>query len=128
MDIEVKKLEGKGNKAKLLIKAADTPLMNGLRRTVMAHIPVIAIEDITLYENDSPVNDEMLGHRLGLIPIQSSKDLKEGDEFSFTLEKEGPCMVYSKDIQSKDPKIRVAAGKIPITELGKKKKFRGKKN
>ena len=122
--MEVKRLEGKGNKIKLLFKGVDTPFMNGLRRTAMAGIPVIAIEDVTFFENDSPISDEMLAHRLGMLPIESTKEIKEGDEFSFTLQKEGPGTVYAKDIQGKDPKTKIAASKTPITELDKKQSIK----
>ncbi len=45
---------------------------NTLRRIIISEVPTIAIEFVNTKENTSPVHDEYLGHRLGLIPLISS--------------------------------------------------------
>lgn len=37
-------------------------------------IPTLAIEDVYIYNNTSIVQDEVLAHRLGLIPLKGNKD------------------------------------------------------
>lgn len=47
----------------------DAPLANALRRIMMAEVPTMAIEMVTIFQNTSIIADEVLAHRLGLIPI-----------------------------------------------------------
>jgi len=102
----------------------------------MSEVPTLAIEDIILVENTSPVLDEMVAHRLGLIPLTTpideftiAKECEncggEGCQFCsvpLTLEVEASLdetrVAYSKDLHSDDPKIRPVSDKIPIAKLG----------
>ena len=43
--------------------------LNSIRRTLMALVPKLAIEDVTIYDNTSALFDEMVAHRLGLLPV-----------------------------------------------------------
>lgn len=125
MVISVKKLEDKANMASYLITDASPAFINAIRRSIMLHVPCLAVEDISIYENDSVLFDEMLAHRLGLLPIKTDvKTYKQGDKVKLVLEKEGPCTVYSRDIKSTDPKIEVSDKNIPITKLSKDQKLR----
>jgi DNA-directed RNA polymerase I and III subunit RPAC1 len=56
----------------------DPPLANALRRILLGEIPTMAIEHVTIYQNTSVIPDEVLAHRLGLIPI-----LADADDFKF---------------------------------------------
>lgn len=47
----------------------DAPLANAFRRILISEIPTMAIEKVTLYQNTSIIQDEVLAHRIGLIPI-----------------------------------------------------------
>jgi DNA-directed RNA polymerase subunit D len=120
-------------------------LANALRRTLVSDIPRMAIEDVEFhlgpirgedgkeYESITPLFDEMIAHRLGLIPIptnlelfgfrQECKDCKgEGCPnctIMYALNKKGPCTVYSGDLEPVgDPTLMVADEKIPIVKLG----------
>jgi len=48
----------------------DAPIANALRRILIAEIPTMAIEKVFIYNNTSIMQDEVLAHRLGLIPIK----------------------------------------------------------
>lgn len=116
--MDVKLLEKKEDTIKLLFKGTNNAFVNGLRRHMMAGIPTIAVEDVHFYQNTSVMFDEMLAHRLAMVPLKmDSKKYKEGDKVKLILEKEGPATVYSKDIKSTDPKIEPAKLNIPITKL-----------
>ena len=120
MPVSIKKIFEKENTTKLLVKGVPIEIMNAIRRNIMEHVECLAIEDIAIYENNSVMFDELLGHRLGMLPIKTDmKGYKQGDKVKLVLEKEGPCTVYSKDIKSTDPKIDVADKKIPIVKLDK---------
>ena len=120
MFMDIKKVYEDGTVAKFLIKGTNYTFMNTLRRTIMTNVPCLAIEDVQIYENDSPTFDEMLANRLGLLPIKTDvKTYKRGDTVKLVLEKTGPGIVTSKDIKCTDPKIEISDKKIIITKLGK---------
>lgn len=48
----------------------DASIANSLRRTLIAEVPTIAIESVYVYNNTSIMQDEVLAHRLGLLPIK----------------------------------------------------------
>jgi len=123
--MDVKKLSEKGNAIQLLIKGVDTPFMNGLRRAVINAVPVFAVEDVRIYENGSVMFDEMLAHRLAMLPLKTDlKHYKLGEKVTLMVEKEGPGTVYAKDIQSTDPKIEVVDKHVPLVKLAKGQKVK----
>jgi len=123
--MDVKVLDQKDDKVKVLFKGTNTAFVNALRRQIMGGTPVLAIEDVHIYANTGVMFDEMLAHRLGLIPLKmDSKKQKEGDKVKLVLDKEGPCTVYSKDIKSTDPKIEPVDPSILITKLADGQKLK----
>nr|XP_020463266.1 DNA-directed RNA polymerases I and III subunit RPAC1 isoform X2 [Monopterus albus] len=68
----------------------DAAIANAFRRILLAEVPTMAIEKVFIYNNTSIVQDEVLAHRLGLIPIKADPRLFEyrntGDE---SAEEEG---------------------------------------
>ncbi len=123
--MEVKRVYQEENLEKYLIKGVTPAFMNSIRRTIMTDVPCLAVEDVTFYENDSVIFDEMLAGRLGMLPIKTdTKTYKEGDKVKLILEKEGPAIVTSKDIKCTDPKIEILDKRIYITKLGKGQKVK----
>lgn len=47
----------------------DASIANAFRRILIAEIPTLAIEFVFIYNNTSIIQDEVLAHRLGLIPL-----------------------------------------------------------
>jgi DNA-directed RNA polymerases I and III subunit RPAC1 len=47
---------------------------NALRRILIAEVPTIAIETVHLWQNTGVIQDEVLAHRLGLIPLKIDPD------------------------------------------------------
>ncbi|KAF6002540.1 DNA-directed RNA polymerases I and III subunit RPAC1 [Cyanidiococcus yangmingshanensis] len=47
----------------------NAPFLNALRRILIAEVPSMAIEYVTINENSTVMNDEFLAHRLGLVPV-----------------------------------------------------------
>lgn len=134
--MEVCVLEGEGNKVKILLENANPSYANALRRAILSEVPTLAIEDVIIYENSSSLYDEILAHRLGLVPIRT--DLKRFNfrdscacggagcpscTLTLTLEEEGPKVVYSHDLKSPDPELTPVEG-IPIVKLGKGQQLR----
>ncbi|KAK6023682.1 RNA polymerase Rpb3/Rpb11 dimerization domain protein, partial [Ostertagia ostertagi] len=48
----------------------EAPIANALRRVLLAEVPTMAIEKIYLYQNTSVIQDEVLCHRIGLLPLK----------------------------------------------------------
>jgi len=49
----------------------DVSFANALRRILLAEIPTVAIEKVYIADNTSIIHDEVLAHRLGLVPIMA---------------------------------------------------------
>src|SRR3989338_9111589 len=105
-------------------------LANALRRTVINEVPSMAIEDVEFRKNNSLLYDEMIAHRLGLIPLKT--DLKsynlpeectcKGEgcakcQAVATLKVKGPKMVLASELKFKDPAIKPAFPDMPIVLL-----------
>ena len=98
------------------ITGVDPTLVNTLRRIMIAEIPTMAIETVIINQNTSIIPDEVLAHRLGLIPILADADdfeeKKENEDFNekncikFTLnvkcEKNKNGIINNEQIFSKD--------------------------
>jgi DNA-directed RNA polymerase subunit D len=100
---------------------------SALRRIMIGEVPTMAIETVEFKKNDSVLNDEIIAHRLGLVPLTFDKDAyelppKEGKltskhQVKLTLKKKGPGMVYSGDLKSTAKDVKPLYDKIPIVEL-----------
>ncbi len=68
------------------IKGVDPTIVNTLRRIMIAEVPTMAIETVMINQNTSIIPDEVLAHRLGLIPILADAnnfiEKKPDDEFN----------------------------------------------
>ena len=62
------------------IVGASPSFANALRRILIAEVPTMAIEHVFFLNNTSTIPDEILAHRLGLIPILADPDLFRGAE------------------------------------------------
>ena len=135
MKLEKVKEEKKKNKLVLLLKESDEVFANTVRRLILEEVPTLAVEDLELKDNSSALYDEMLGLRLGLIPIKTdlkSYELKEkckcnGEgcarcELKIALKVGRKGYVYAEDAQSTDPKCTFVYPKMPIVKLLAKQK------
>lgn len=118
--MDIKKISENNAALKVVISGIDTALLNGLRRSIMNAVPTYAAETIAVYENSSIMPDEMLSHRIGLLPIRvPEKKTKKGDSIKFALEKEGPVTIYSGDISSISGDAEIVDKQVPLIKLKK---------
>mmetsp|Transcript_3086 Transcript_3086/g.6708 ORF Transcript_3086/g.6708 Transcript_3086/m.6708 type:complete len:424 (-) Transcript_3086:107-1378(-) len=78
------------------IMGVDVSFANALRRIMIAEVPTVAIEKVYIFDNTSIIHDEVLAHRLGLVPInidprllidvESEEDLTDENTLVFKLE------------------------------------------
>ena len=99
---------------KLVIRTEiSESLANAIRRSV-AEVPTLAIDEVEIYKNDSALYDEVLAHRLGLVPLVTEKSMNSKTKIDLKLSKTGPCTVYAEDLKGS---AEIVNGKIPITLL-----------
>eukprot|EP00548_Thalassiothrix_antarctica_P001813 CAMPEP_0194142784 /NCGR_PEP_ID=MMETSP0152-20130528/11999_1 /TAXON_ID=1049557 /ORGANISM="Thalassiothrix antarctica, Strain L6-D1" /LENGTH=405 /DNA_ID=CAMNT_0038841867 /DNA_START=65 /DNA_END=1282 /DNA_ORIENTATION=+ len=70
----------------------DVSFANALRRILISEVPTMAIETVFMWDNTSIIHDEVLAHRLGLIPINVDARYFESydeDEFNDSAENTG---------------------------------------
>lgn len=67
---------------KFVLHNSDLSIATALRRIIMAEVPTMAIEFVTIKNNTSVMNDEYIAHRLGMIPLVSSNV----DQFNYPHE------------------------------------------
>lgn len=127
MNIEIR--EQDDERAVFIVEGVDDTFINTIRRICLVEIPTLAIEDVNIYKNDAKMFDEVLAHRLGLIPLVTDLESyimpSECDcdshcsrcSVSFLLKEKGPKIVYSKDLKSDDPAIKPVYDTIPIVRL-----------
>ncbi len=141
MDIEV--LESIENRIRFVVSKATPELVNSLRRTLLSDIPKMAIDKVEFhlgpimddqgkeYESVTPLFDEIIAHRIGLVPVPTDLQLFcyrdecncDGEgcpscTIMYSLHKMGPCTVYSGDMEALGaPELKVKDELIPIVEL-----------
>jgi DNA-directed RNA polymerase subunit D len=86
------------------VSGINENIANSLRRVVISDVPVLAIEAVTFSQNSSVMDDEVLAHRLGLIPLKTEVDGLE--TITVSLEGAGPGIVYSKNLTVKETKAK----------------------
>ncbi|MDK2383909.1 MAG: DNA-directed RNA polymerase subunit D [Candidatus Korarchaeota archaeon] len=126
-----------------MIEDAPLGFVNAIRRLSESSVPVMAIDEVMFLENNSAMYDEIIAHRLGLIPLSSEKALekyKRPEECAVDpnqpecytilhLEAEAkaeecgdqvcgePVVVYSGDLVSEDPDVKPVYEDMPIAYL-----------
>lgn len=130
----IKILESSDSRIKVSIKGVDRVYANALRRFAINEVPCMAIDDVVIQQNSSVLYDEILAHRLGLIPL--STDLK-----GYVLPQDCSCKedlgcskcrvllvlhavatnevktIYSGDLRSEDDSIKPYVDNIPLVKL-----------
>lgn len=121
----------------MLVEGISVALANAVRRAMITEVPTMCIEDIEVFENSSSLYDEVLAHRLGLIPLKTDlenyvlpEDCKcagkgcSSCSLTFILDREGPGNVHSGDLQSEDPRIFPVSDDIPVVKLAEGERIR----
>jgi DNA-directed RNA polymerase subunit D len=117
-DFDVEFIERDDRNARFLVRGATPAFANGIRRAMIADVPTFSIDTVRFVENSSVMFDEMIGLRLGLVPLSTPlDDFEVGDEVTLALDVEGPATAYSGDIETSDGMVQPADDNIPIIEL-----------
>jgi DNA-directed RNA polymerase subunit D len=130
MDITHVETDKKSGRETFLLKDTTPAFANALRRTIIELVPSMAIDEVEMVKNGSALYDEMVAHRLGLIPLKTDlKGYTPKDQcdckgagcakctVQMTLKAKGPAIVLAEELKSKDPKIKPVFPEMPIVEL-----------
>ena len=136
MEVKLLSKDKEKEKISFILKNSNYGFANAIRRAILEEVPTMAIENVEVKDNSSAFYDEIIAHRLGLIPLKT--DLKSYTlpaicsckkkgcakcQLKMILSIKGPCTVYAGDIKSKDPKINPVYPKMPIVKLIKGQKL-----
>ncbi|MBN1390589.1 MAG: DNA-directed RNA polymerase subunit D [Candidatus Thermoplasmatota archaeon] len=129
-----------------IVDGVKPDIVNALRRTLIADVPKMAIDEVEFhmgpirdeegneYDSNSALFDEMIAHRLGMVPIPTDLQhftFREQCECNgagcphctiiYVMNKKGPCTVYSGDLQPLgDISLNIKEELIPIVKLKEK--------
>jgi len=134
--------------AQIEFKNVNYSFVNSVRRSLVSMVPCLALHEIDFhmgslgsyvekesgdereYESISAMFNEIVAHRLGMLPIPTDKKTIEafGDsiddnskqpDIMYSLHKQGPCTVYSGDLEpvSGDESLVIPETNVPIVKL-----------
>ncbi len=137
--------ELKTRAASLELEGVSASQVNAIRRTLIADVPKLAIEDVEFhlgpirdegtgkdYDSSTSMFDEGVALRLGLLPIPTDlAQFRRKSECTcggagcaqcqvmYSIDRKGPCTVYAKDVVPLgDPTLAVLEPEVPIVRLG----------
>ncbi|TNJ28931.1 DNA-directed RNA polymerase subunit D [Giardia muris] len=88
-------------------------IANTIRRIILDDVPTMAIDTVVMYENTSIIPDEVLSHRLGLVPINVDPRLFEYHKDTETIT-ERNAIVFQLKITA--PMATTASAKLDLTQ------------
>lgn len=128
MEVEIR--DSEDETLRFIISGTNPAFANSIRRTILQEVPVMAIDEVEVVANDSVMDDEILAHRLGQMPLTTPEgyllpskcDCRKGRcsncSVDLTLEAEGPGVVRAGDMKSSDTEVVPVQDKSPVARLG----------
>jgi DNA-directed RNA polymerase subunit D len=130
MNAKLLSQDKKSMSATLLLSKTTPAYINAIRRTIIEEVPTMAIDEVEFTKNSSILYDEMIAHRLGLIPLKTDlkgyeiksrckeeETAKYSTVLSLSAKDEG--YVYASQLQLKDKGCKPIFGNTPIVKLMK---------
>ena len=108
----IKVLKNEGVKLSVVLEETGNSYANALRKS-SNEIPVLAVDTVEILKNDSVLFDEMLAHRIGLLPLSADKNFVFPENCTckgkgcnkctaeMTLKVKGEGRILAKELKSK---------------------------
>jgi DNA-directed RNA polymerase I and III subunit RPAC1 len=77
LSVQVTQLDRASRVMEFDLVGVDASLANALRRIVLADVPTMAVEQVWISKNTSVIPDELLAHRIGLVPLSADPEQYE---------------------------------------------------
>ena len=139
--MNIKVLKQVEDRIEVKITGVSREYANALRRFIICEVPTMAIDDVVIIENDSIVYDELVSHRLGLVPLKTDLNryvLPEKCDCNTDLgcskcrvllvlnaeAKKNIVVVNSGDLVSEDDFVKPVSDSIPILKLAPGQKIK----
>ena len=74
---DVRVLELRDDFIKFELLNTDVSMANSLRRIMISEVPTLCMDKVEIKVNTTNMPDEFLAHRLGLIPLHSTRSMRE---------------------------------------------------
>ena len=134
--------------AQVEFKNVNYSFVNSIRRSLVSMVPCLALHEIDFhmgslgsyndeesgdereYESISAMFNEIVAHRIGMLPVPTDEKTIEafGDsidddskqpDIMYSLHKQGPCTVYSGDLEpvSGDDSLIIPETNVPLLKL-----------
>ncbi|MCS7098879.1 MAG: DNA-directed RNA polymerase subunit D [Sulfolobales archaeon] len=135
--VSIDVLERSSSEITLVLKDVPLEYANAVRRAVLEEVPTMAVDYVVFYDNTSALSDEIISHRISMIPLKSDTAIErykqpeecksssppDGCYTSLYLEAETghqeELVVYSRDLKpQEDPEVIPVYRDIPILKLG----------
>src|SRR6056297_1962280 len=108
-EYDVQFIEREDRSARFLVRGVTPAFANGIRRAMIADVPTMSIETVRIVENSSVLFDEVIAHRLGMVPLTTPPgEFALGDSVTLALDVSGPDTAYSGDLVSSDELVQPA--------------------
>ncbi len=128
MEVDILKEDDKS--VKFVLDDATPQFANALRRTMIGKVPTMAVDEVYFRNNTSGLFDEIIAHRIGLVPWRFPVDEYrlpekcdcEGDEcpncqVEIVLKKEGESFVKAKNMKATDKKVAPENPEVLLVKL-----------
>ncbi len=128
--MKVQVLKKKGDTLVFALEGATPAFANALRRIMVSEVPTMSVEWVDFHQNSSVLFDEIVAHRLGLIPLTfDPTKFRTMDECKcnmkgcplceavLVLDKKGPCTLHSGDLKPSNKEVKPISPNFPIAEL-----------
>jgi DNA-directed RNA polymerase subunit D len=139
--VSIEVIESEPTRIRVRLKGIDRAYANAIRRFAISQVPTLAIDDVVILENSSVMFDELVAHRLGLVPLKtdlSRYNLPEDCDCKsalgcpkcrvlLVLDAEAgdkPRSVTTADLVSEDPESKPISDGIPIVTLAPGQKIK----
>ncbi|MFL2941427.1 MAG: DNA-directed RNA polymerase subunit D [Candidatus Poseidoniales archaeon] len=134
--------------AQVEFKDVNYSFVNSVRRALVSMVPCLAVHEVDFhmgslgtyveeetgdeneYESISAMFNEIIAHRIGMLPIPTDEKTLEafGDavdddskqpDIMYSLHKQGPCTVYSGDLEpvNGDESLNIPETNVPLVKL-----------